>query len=233
MSRPKPVHQMTAAQFDARFKTEDDCIAYLVVRRWPQGVVCPRCGNVKVYALSSGHHWQWQCYGCAQTAIASRSWSARSLKTRMLPCGLVSSHSQDAGQQEGHLRPPDLPGNGLRLLSYRLAHVPSHPGWIGGQGFSASSWALWKSMRRLWAARLRTAIGTSGAAVELLAALGRILSLAPSAGRAMSWPASSRTFAPILLKLSCMKPSRRTLACSAPINGWATSISDGISPRSC
>ena len=30
MRRPKPVHQLTAAQFDALFKTEDDCIAYLV-----------------------------------------------------------------------------------------------------------------------------------------------------------------------------------------------------------
>jgi transposase-like protein len=63
MSRPKPVHQLTAAQFDALFKTEDDCIAYLVVRRWPQGVVCPRCGNPKVYALASGHHWQ--CEQCS------------------------------------------------------------------------------------------------------------------------------------------------------------------------
>ena len=63
MSRPKPVHQLTAAQFDALFKTEDDCIAYLVVRRWPEGVSCPRCGNAKVYLLASGHHWQ--CEVCA------------------------------------------------------------------------------------------------------------------------------------------------------------------------
>ena len=63
MGHPKPVHQLTAAQFDALFKTEDDCIAYLVVRRWPQGVSCPRCGNAEVYALASGHHWQ--CEVCA------------------------------------------------------------------------------------------------------------------------------------------------------------------------
>jgi hypothetical protein len=31
--QPKAVHQMTAAQFDALFKTEADCIRYLVVRR--------------------------------------------------------------------------------------------------------------------------------------------------------------------------------------------------------
>lgn len=60
MSRPKPVHQLTAAQFDALRKI---ALQYLVVRRWPNGVICPRCGNPKPYALSSGHHWQ-----CAQCA---------------------------------------------------------------------------------------------------------------------------------------------------------------------
>ena len=62
--QPKPVHQMTAAQFDALFKTEDDCKAYLVVRRWPQGVVCPRCGNPSVYQLHT-RAWHWQCTQCA------------------------------------------------------------------------------------------------------------------------------------------------------------------------
>jgi hypothetical protein len=61
--RPKPVHQMSARQFDALFQTEDDCIKYLVARRWQEGVICPRCGNAKVYALASGHHWQ--CKKCA------------------------------------------------------------------------------------------------------------------------------------------------------------------------
>ena len=60
---PKPVHQLTAAQFDALFQTEDDCIRYLVARRWPEFVICPRCGNPKVYALASGHHWQ--CEQCS------------------------------------------------------------------------------------------------------------------------------------------------------------------------
>jgi transposase-like protein len=58
MRRPKPVHQMTVAQFEATFPDEDACRTYLVARRWPNGVHCPRCGNVKVYALASGHHWQ-------------------------------------------------------------------------------------------------------------------------------------------------------------------------------
>jgi transposase-like protein len=55
---------MTIAQFEAMFPDEDHCIAYLVARRWPNGVKCPRCGNGECYALKSGHHWQ--CEMCAK-----------------------------------------------------------------------------------------------------------------------------------------------------------------------
>ncbi|MGA2891860.1 MAG: IS1595 family transposase [Xanthobacteraceae bacterium] len=63
--RPKPVPQMSAAQFDAAFPDEDACKAYLVARRWPDGVHCPRCGNPKVYDLKS-RQWHWQCEQCAK-----------------------------------------------------------------------------------------------------------------------------------------------------------------------
>ena len=62
--RPKPVPQMSAAQFEAAFPDEEACKAYLVVRRWPDGVHCPRCGNPKVYDLKS-RRWHWQCEQCA------------------------------------------------------------------------------------------------------------------------------------------------------------------------
>ena len=64
---PKPVHQLTAAQFDAMFPIgdEDACKAYLKARRWPQGVRCPRCGNPAVYELKS-RKWHWQCEKCAK-----------------------------------------------------------------------------------------------------------------------------------------------------------------------
>src|SRR5215510_12731762 len=61
--QPKPVHQLTVSQFESMFGTEEDCRAYLIARRWPNGVRCPRCANTKVYALASGHHWQ--CESCA------------------------------------------------------------------------------------------------------------------------------------------------------------------------
>jgi hypothetical protein len=62
--QPKPVHQLTAAQFDAMFPDEDACRAYLVARRWPDGVRCPRCGNPGVYDLKT-RAWHWQCHSCA------------------------------------------------------------------------------------------------------------------------------------------------------------------------
>ncbi len=62
--RPKAVHQLTIPQFEAMFPDEDACRAYLVARRWPEGVRCPRCGNAAVYDLPS-RKWHWQCEKCA------------------------------------------------------------------------------------------------------------------------------------------------------------------------
>ncbi|HLH88104.1 MAG TPA: IS1595 family transposase [Xanthobacteraceae bacterium] len=64
--RPKPVPQMTVAQFDALFPEGDDaaCLSYLVARRWPEGVRCPRCGNADLYDASSYKPFHWQCREC-------------------------------------------------------------------------------------------------------------------------------------------------------------------------
>ena len=66
MSRkqPKPVHQMSVAEFERMFPDEEACCAYLVKRRWPNGVACPRCGAVDPHKLSN-RPWSWQCYQCA------------------------------------------------------------------------------------------------------------------------------------------------------------------------
>ena len=55
---------MTMAQFEARFPTEDACRSYLMRRRWPTDVRCPRCGSLKVHELPS-KPWHWQCHDCA------------------------------------------------------------------------------------------------------------------------------------------------------------------------
>jgi hypothetical protein len=64
--RPKPVPQMTSKQFEALFPVGDNeaCLRYLVARRWPQGVHCPRCGNTDLYDASSYKPFHWQCREC-------------------------------------------------------------------------------------------------------------------------------------------------------------------------
>ena len=54
---------MTLTQLNTRFSTEDACKGYLVQLRWPQGVACPRCENMKVHKLA--RPWTWQCKKCS------------------------------------------------------------------------------------------------------------------------------------------------------------------------
>ena len=34
-------------EFDEMFKTEQDCIDYLTLVRWPNGFECPKCGSIR------------------------------------------------------------------------------------------------------------------------------------------------------------------------------------------
>jgi transposase-like protein len=63
---PKFTPQMTIGQFERMFPDEDSCKAYLVSRRWPNGVKCPRCGNEQVWLLKH-KPWHWQCQKCNPT----------------------------------------------------------------------------------------------------------------------------------------------------------------------
>ena len=48
----------TFEQFDRTFPTDDACKAYIVSKRWPDGVRCPRCKRKeKVYALKQPFKW--------------------------------------------------------------------------------------------------------------------------------------------------------------------------------
>jgi transposase-like protein len=55
--------QMTIGQFEKLFPTDDACKSYLVARRWPKAVTCPRCGNDKVSTLST-RPFHWLCRQC-------------------------------------------------------------------------------------------------------------------------------------------------------------------------
>jgi transposase-like protein len=66
MSRaPKFTQQLTVAQFDRLFPTDDACKEYLTLRRWPKGVLCPRCGSDRT-SVHGTRPFNWVCYGCAQ-----------------------------------------------------------------------------------------------------------------------------------------------------------------------
>jgi transposase-like protein len=43
------------------FANPDNCLSYLVARRWPNGVTCPTCGSDRVGFLSTQR--RWQCSG--------------------------------------------------------------------------------------------------------------------------------------------------------------------------
>ncbi|MGH7780580.1 MAG: IS1595 family transposase [Candidatus Binataceae bacterium] len=60
------VPQLTLSQFAGMFPDEAACKAYLVARRWPQGVRCPRCQNEKVYELKT-RPFHWVCKKCGKT----------------------------------------------------------------------------------------------------------------------------------------------------------------------
>ena len=45
---------------------DEACLSYLVARRWPEGVKCPRCGNTDLYDASSYKPFHWQCRTCAR-----------------------------------------------------------------------------------------------------------------------------------------------------------------------
>ena len=57
--------QMTVPQFEALFPTDDACKSYLVARRWPKGIRCPRCENADVYPVAN-KPFHWQCSKCAK-----------------------------------------------------------------------------------------------------------------------------------------------------------------------
>src|ERR1700688_5222139 len=62
--QPKQIIQMTVAQFEAAFPNEEACDAYLVARRWPNGVICPRCGSDRPYELKT-MKLKWECPDCS------------------------------------------------------------------------------------------------------------------------------------------------------------------------
>jgi transposase-like protein/IS1 family transposase len=56
---------LSASGFDKLFPNEEACDNYLIARRWPKGVHCPRCGSDRVYPLQT-MKFRWECPDCRE-----------------------------------------------------------------------------------------------------------------------------------------------------------------------
>src|SRR6266850_710257 len=63
--QPRQIVQMTIGQFERAFPNEAACDHYLVARRWPNGIHCPRCGSAKAYPLKT-MEFKWECPDCRE-----------------------------------------------------------------------------------------------------------------------------------------------------------------------
>jgi hypothetical protein len=52
----------STGEFQAWFRTDEDCLDYLEWLRWPGGFICPRCGDGLGWRLGDG---RFECAGCS------------------------------------------------------------------------------------------------------------------------------------------------------------------------
>jgi transposase-like protein len=65
MGQVKFTKLMATGEFETLFPSDDACKAYLVARRWPTGVICPRCNSSeRIYELKA-RPFHWQCRKCS------------------------------------------------------------------------------------------------------------------------------------------------------------------------
>lgn len=63
---------LSMAEFMARYGTEAKCHAALVASRWPQGFVCPCCGDERHSTFVREERQYWQCHRCRhQTTVTA------------------------------------------------------------------------------------------------------------------------------------------------------------------
>ena len=58
-------------EFQERFASEGVCAEYLFARRWPEGFVCPGCGDGRAWLLKT-KAFTYQCAACGrQTSVTA------------------------------------------------------------------------------------------------------------------------------------------------------------------
>lgn len=74
-----PSNQM---EFEELFKTEQDCIDYLMVIRWPHGFECPVCASVRSWKKSNG---RFECIDCqTETTVTNGTIFHKSTKPLLI-----------------------------------------------------------------------------------------------------------------------------------------------------
>jgi Transposase zinc-ribbon domain len=59
----------STGEFQAWFRTDEDCLDYLEWLRWPGGFICPRCGHGPGWRLGDG---RLECAGCrSRTSVTA------------------------------------------------------------------------------------------------------------------------------------------------------------------
>src|SRR5216683_2063319 len=69
--QPKQIKQMTIPEWEAAFPDEDACCLYLAEHRWPEFVICPRCGNPDIKSHGT-MKWNWLCNACSPSGTNYR-----------------------------------------------------------------------------------------------------------------------------------------------------------------
>ena len=101
-------------------------IEYLERLRWPNGPVCPHCGETerKPYLLKSRTRRKlWKCAACRKQFTVT---VGTIFEDSHIPLTSGCSPSTCSARQEGHERPPASP-DARRDLQVRLVHVPPDP----------------------------------------------------------------------------------------------------------
>jgi transposase-like protein len=112
---------MSRAAFSKRFPDDRACAQFLFEKRWPDGFICPACGGLRGWELSS-KKFTWECGECnRQTSVTAGTVMHRSklpLTTWFMAAHLVSSHSNGISAMQ-------LQGQ-LGLGSYKTAWLMLH-----------------------------------------------------------------------------------------------------------
>src|SRR5207344_1868977 len=71
MSRSEGRFPKSLIEFQGRFATESACAEYLFARRWPEGFVCPGCGDGRAWLLKA-KAFTYECAACGrQTSVTA------------------------------------------------------------------------------------------------------------------------------------------------------------------